>query len=54
MKERSVIDIERHFADQSHRVFAVLVVENAYMPGDQTTKRVQCQASDLGFDAAFV
>ena len=54
MKERSVIDIERHFADQGHRVFAVLVVENAYMSGDQTAKRVQRQASDLGFDAAFV
>src|SRR5438034_1395133 len=47
MKERSVIDIERHFADQGHRVFAVLVVENAYMSGDQTAKRVQRQASDL-------
>src|SRR5436190_24057457 len=54
MKERSVIDIERHFADQGHRVCAVVVVENAYMSGDQTAKRVQRQASDLGFDAAFV
>ena len=54
MKKRGVIDIERHFADQSHRVFAVLVVENAYVSGDQTTKRVQRQASDLRFDAALV
>jgi hypothetical protein len=40
MDERGVIDVERHFADQRQRVFAVSVIKNPYVFRDQTAKRV--------------
>ena len=54
MDERSVIDIERNFANHSKRVFVILVVEDPDVSCDQTAKRVQRQASDVSFDTAFV
>ena len=54
MDERSVIDIERDFANQGERVFAILVVEDSYIFCDQTTERIQREASDVSFYSAFV
>ena len=54
MDECSVIDIERDLADQGKRVFAILVVEDPYISRDQTAKRIQCQASNVSFNTAFM
>jgi hypothetical protein len=53
MDERSVIDIERDLADQGQNVLAILVIKNPYIFCDETAKRVQRQAPDVGFDSAF-
>ena len=41
MDERSVIDIKRDFANQGQRVFAILIIEDAHIPRDQTAERIQ-------------
>ena len=41
MDERCVINIERDFADQGQRVFAISVIENPYVFRDQTAEGVQ-------------
>ena len=41
MDERSVIDIERDFANQGQRVFAILIIEDAHVPRDQAAERIQ-------------
>src|SRR4029077_9841122 len=46
--------IERDFANQGERVFAILIIENPNIPCDQTTKRIQRQSPYVRFDAAFV
>src|SRR5262249_50445802 len=53
MDERGVIDIERDFADQGQSVLAILVIKNPYIFCDQTTKGVQRQTPDAGFDSVF-
>ena len=54
MDERGVIDVERNFADTGECIFALLVVENAHIFGDQTAKRIEREAADGGFHAALV
>ena len=54
MDERSVIDIERDLADQGQCVLAILVIKNPHVFRDETAKRVQRQAPDVGFDSALV
>ena len=54
MDERSVIDIERDFANHGQRVFAVFVIEDAYILCDEAAERIQCQSANGGFDAAPV
>ena len=53
MDERSVIDIERDLADQGQNVLAILVIKNPYIFCDETAKRVQRQAPDVGFDSVL-
>ena len=53
MDERGVIDIERDFADQGQRILAILIIKNPYIFCDKTTKRVQRQTPDTGFDSVL-
>jgi hypothetical protein len=53
MDERSVIDIERDLADQGQCVLAILVIKNPHIFCDETTKRVQRQTPDAGFDSVL-
>ena len=54
MDERGVIDVERDFADEGERVFAILVIEDAHVLGDQAAERIERQPADGRFDAALV
>src|SRR5437867_4252317 len=54
MDERGVIDVERDFADESERVFAIFVIEDAHVLCDQAPERVERQSADGSFDAALV
>src|SRR5204863_6207975 len=53
MHERCVINVERDLADQGQNVVAIFIIKNAYIFCDETTKRVQCQPPDVGFDSMF-
>src|SRR5205807_10293579 len=53
MDERSVIDIERDLADPGKRVLAILVIKNPDIFCDETAKRIQRQAPDVGFDSVL-
>ena len=53
MDERRVIDIERDLANQSQNVLVILVIKNPYIFCDETAKRIQRQAPDVGFDSVL-
>ena len=54
MEERGVIDIQRDLADDRERVLAIFEIENPDVLGDQAAHRIERQAADRCFDAAFV
>ena len=54
VKKRSVIDIERNFADDRECVLVVLEIEDAHVLGDQAAHRIKGQPAHRGFDALFV
>ena len=51
MDERSVIDIERDFADQGQCILAILVIKNSHVLRHKPPKRVQRQTPDARFDS---
>jgi hypothetical protein len=53
MDKRSVIDIERDFADQGQRILAILVIKDPHIFCHKPTKWVQRQAPDAGFDSVL-
>ena len=53
MDQRSVIDIERNFADQGQRILAILVIKDPHIFCHKPTKRVQRQTPDAGFDSVL-
>ena len=53
MDQRSVIDIERNFADQGQRILAILVIKDPHIFCHKPTKRVQSQTPDAGFDSVL-
>src|SRR5262249_58584385 len=54
MNERSIIDIERHFADEGERILSVLVIENPHVSCNQPAKRIEREPANGGFDATLV